>query len=117
MESFELARLKFEREQARLHLDKAIDQLDLRRVKEYLIQLSLDPLELKELQSRTSQLPNLYKKDPVQYAKAKKIADEINLQVGGTRQDKSNEQQDFLSTTLLHTLSSKELDSGIDEIR
>ncbi len=117
MRSFELEKLKFEREQMRLNLDKAIDELDLALVKELLAALLLDPLELKELQSKTSQLPNLYKKDPIQYAKAKKLAEEINLQVGETRHDKSHEQQDFLSTHLLHTLSSKELDSGVDEIR
>ena len=117
MRSFELEKLKFEREQLKLALDKAVDELDISKVKKLIKTLSMDPLELKELQSKTSQLPNLHKKDPQKYVLAKKLADMVNLKVNETRHDKSLEQQDFLSTTLLHAASSQDLDSGADDIR
>ena len=117
MKHFELEKLKFEREQLKLALDKAADALDLSEVEDILQRLDADPLELKELQSKTSQLPHLYKKEPKKYAAAKKLADAINEKVTGTRQDKSHEQQDFLSINLLHKLSPKELDTDIDDVR
>jgi hypothetical protein len=104
MRNFELEKLKFEREQLKLALDKAVDALNQKEVERIVDQLKMDPLELKELQSKTSQLPNLYKKDAIKHPLAKALADRINDRVSETRHDKSDEQQDFLSATLIHTI-------------
>jgi DNA repair ATPase RecN len=120
MRNFELEKLKFEREQLKLALEKAIDELNRPEIKKIISTLKMDPAELKELQSKTSQLPNLYKKDPDKYATAKALAEEINQRVSETRHDKSDEQQGFLSVPLVHTIPGvlgKDLNSDIDEVR
>ncbi len=117
MKNFELEKLKFEREQLKLALDKAVDELSLNEVKVLVKKLAMDPLELRDLQAKTSQLPNLHRKEADKYKKAKILADYINQQVSETRHDKSQEQQDFLSTDLLHHGPSKNLNSETDDAR
>jgi hypothetical protein len=117
MRNFELEKLKFEREQLKLALDKAVNDLDQHEVLRIVDQLGMDPLELKDLQSKTSQMPNLYKKNPEKYPIAKKLADAINQKVSEARHDKSEDQQDFLSAALIHTIPGTDLNSDIDEIR
>jgi hypothetical protein len=117
MRNFELEKLKFEREQLKLALDKAVEDLNCPEVIRIVDKLEMDPSELKELQSKTSQMPNLYKKDSEKFPLAKALADQINLRVSETRHDKSEDQQDFLSVSLIHTIPGKDLNSDIDEIR
>jgi hypothetical protein len=117
MKNFDLERLRFEREQRLLALDKAVEQLDVKTVERLVDELEMEPIDLKELQSKTSQLPNLFKGDPQKHAAAKKLADAINARVSESRVDKSHEQQDFLSVSLIHKLPKKGKNSDLDEIR
>lgn len=99
--SFEAEKIKFEREQLRKELNLAIDELKLDEVKVILEKLSLEPTELREVQAKTSQLPNLYKNDPTEFKKAKDLASYVSDLVAHSKHDLTDKQNEFLTSKLV----------------
>lgn len=103
--NFELEKMRYEREQMKIALDKASGELNLKVVKKLVEALALEPADIKELQSKTSQLPNLYKDDTGKHAEAKALADYVNKLVAETKADKTDSQNSFLTSRLTDSKS------------